>query len=79
MKFFECDNVGPLEEYVRCKIEVDWKAGTVKFMQLVFLQSFKDRFDLPGGKTSNYPVVAGSVLTKDNMENVLKQKDQTKY
>ena len=64
MEIFECDDVGPLEEYVRCKIEADQKTETVKFMQLVLLQNFKNEFNFLGGKISN----SGSVLTKGNMK-----------
>ena len=78
MEIFECDDVGPLEECVGCKIKVDRKAGTMKFMQRGLLQSFKDKYNLPGGNTSNYLAVAGSVLTKGDRKNILKQKDQTK-
>ena len=46
MEIFECGHVGLLEKYVGCKIEVDQKAGTVKFMQPVLFQSFKDEFNL---------------------------------
>ena len=79
MEIFECDDVGPLEEYVGCKITINEEAGTVKFMQPVLLQSFKDEFNLPEGKTSNYPATAGSVLTKGDKTSKLSQKEQTKY
>ena len=65
MKIFECDDVGPLEEYVGCKIEIDKEAETVKFIQPVLLHSYIDEFNLMEGNTSSYPATAASVLTKE--------------
>ena len=39
---FDCDDVGDLNEYIGCKIEIDHENGTVKFTQPVMLESFKD-------------------------------------
>ena len=66
-------------EYVGCKVDINKEVGTVKFMQPVLLQSYKDEFNLPEGQMSSYPATAGSVLTKGDMTNKLTQKEQTKY
>ena len=46
-KYFECDDIGFLEEYVGCKVERNVNEGSVKFTQPVLLQSFEDEFTLP--------------------------------
>jgi hypothetical protein len=52
-ELFDCDDVGDMNEYVRCKIEKG--NGTFKFTQPVMVQSFEDEFDLP----NNNPVTPG--------------------
>jgi hypothetical protein len=42
MQLFECDDVGPMEEYVRNKIEMSERK--MKLTQSVLLQSFADEF-----------------------------------
>jgi hypothetical protein len=44
LKRFECDNVGPVEEYVGCKILKDETEGSITFTQPVMIQSFKGEF-----------------------------------
>ena len=56
----DCDKIGELMEYIRFKIERD--EGWMKLTQLVLLQSFKDKFDLPDAKTLNTPAAPGEVL-----------------
>jgi hypothetical protein len=43
MQLFECDDVGPMEEYVGNKIDIREK--TMKLTQPVLLQSFVDEFN----------------------------------
>ncbi len=44
-------DVGELKEYVGCKFDYGQANGTMKLTQPVMIQSFKDKFDLPEGKT----------------------------
>ena len=75
---FEVDDVGTLEEYVGCKIDIDQEKQTLKFMQPVLLQSFADEFELPKRKPTT-PLVPGTVLTKADATASLPSKRQSKY
>ena len=44
---FEVDNVGWMNEYIGCKVDVDREKTTMKITQPVLLQSFEDKFQLP--------------------------------
>ena len=46
MRIFDCDYVGPLEEYIGCKVDRDRHNNSVKFTQPVFLQSYSDEYDI---------------------------------
>lgn len=49
---FECDDVGWLEEYAGCKIDINREERKLKFTQPVLIQSFTDEFNLPKRKYS---------------------------
>jgi hypothetical protein len=76
MKLFECDDVGPMEEYVGNKIEMREKR--MKLTQPVLLQSFTDEF---GVKMSgvNLPAKPRQILSKGDEKDVLGVSAQTKY
>ena len=42
--YFDCDEVGKLNEYVGCKINFNQEEGWIKLTQPVLLQSFEDEF-----------------------------------
>ena len=63
MKQFECDDVGPLKEYVGNAIEYMANWG-LKFTQPVLTQSYIDEFDINTDNVWKTPTEAGSVLTK---------------
>ena len=72
---FDCDDVGDLNEYIGCKVEIDHENGTVKFTQPVMLQSFKDEFELDETFIPSTPMDAGKILTPSENES----KNQTPY
>jgi Reverse transcriptase (RNA-dependent DNA polymerase) len=76
MTLFECDDVGPMEEYVGNKIEISEQQ--MKLTQPVLLQSFADEF---GVKASgeNLPAKPGQILMKGEEKDVLSAGDQSKY
>ena len=43
----ECDDEGPMQEYIVCKIDKDIQEGSMRMTQPVIIQSFKDEFELP--------------------------------
>jgi len=59
---FECDDIGDMEEYVRCKLDIE--EGSINFTQPVMLQSFKDEFDLENQRETSTPAEPGSTLPK---------------
>ena len=79
MKLFDCDDVGPLKEYVGCKIDYDQEAGTMKLTQPVMIQSFKDEFELPEGNASNTPAIPGYVMSEDEIKNQVNDETQSTY
>ncbi len=64
----ECDNLGNMTEYIRCKITTN---RAIKIAQLVLFQSLKDKFDLPHGVPPTTPVKPGTSLTKQLEEEPL--------
>jgi hypothetical protein len=79
MELFDCDDVGELNEYVRCKVDYDQEAGTMKLTQPVMIQSFKDEFELPEGKASNTPAIPGTVMSEGEIKNQVNVKAQSLY
>jgi hypothetical protein len=63
----ECEDCGPMDEYVGCKIE-KLETGGVKFRQKVLLQSYRDEFDILKMKKVNTPAASGTVLIKPDEE-----------
>jgi hypothetical protein len=59
MDWFDCDEIGNMDEYVGCKVERDYKERSMKMTQPVMLQSFANKFELPDGPTPNTPATLG--------------------
>ena len=79
MQQFECDDCGPMNEYVGCTIE-KCKSGGIKFLQKVLLQSYDDKFNIKGLKKFNTPATPGTVLKKPiDGETLLTPENQTLY
>jgi hypothetical protein len=74
----KCDDLGPMLEYVGCKIEIDWSVLSCKFTQPVLVQSFTDEFEAKpqGHKT---PAVPGTTLQQTTEETTLDEKKHSKY
>ncbi len=75
---FKTSELGPLNEYVGCKIEHDREAGTMKFTQPVLIQSFEDEFEIPEKIRDQSPAIAGQVL-KDEEDQPLDKETQSLY
>ena len=66
LKRFDCDDIGEVNEYLGCKIDINKEEGSLRMTQPVLLQSYSDEFNLPEtGRVSNIPAVAGSVLSPE--------------
>ena len=63
---FDCHDVGEVKEYVGCKIEMDVKNRSMKFVQPVMLQSFADEFVTSISRNPRTPAEAGTVLMPGN-------------
>jgi hypothetical protein len=79
IELFDYDNVGKRKEYVGCKIDKDQEAGTMRLTQPVMIQSFKDEFELPEGKSSNRPAIPGTVMSEGEVKNQVNDKIQSTY
>ena len=61
---YKCDDVGPVEDYIGCKITIDHEERSVKFTQPVLVQSLNDEFeDIPQGSNPLTPARPGNILT----------------
>jgi hypothetical protein len=64
-KEFECNELGELKEYVRCRI--NRRINEIKITQPVLIQSFSDEFKLPG-ESPVTPALHGSQLVKEESD-----------
>jgi hypothetical protein len=76
---FECDYLGPMKEYLGCKIDHDRKNGSMKITQPVMIQSFEDEFNINTDRKRITPAEPGSVLPPAAERNFVGQKDQKYY
>ena len=76
--YFECDDIGWMNEYIGCKIDADREKRNLKITQPVLLQSFSGEFDLPK-KQFNTPAEPKTALKHSKEEELLGDADQTKY
>ena len=75
MSLFDCDDVGPMKEYIGNKIEhLD---GELKMTQPVLLQSFTDEFVFARDTKITNPGAPGTVLGASDEK--LSDDDQFKY
>ena len=58
----KCDDVGPMLEYVGCKVEHNVEEQWLRLMQPVLIQSLKDELGVSGDSCPNTPAVAGASL-----------------
>ena len=77
-KQFECDDVGWMNEYVGCKVNINRKENAMKITQPVLLQSFKDEFDLPT-KSYDTPAEPRQILDPADASDILGKQEQEKY
>ena len=77
MDRYDCDEIGELKEYIRCKI--DRGNRWMKPTQPVLLQSFEDEFQMSEGKPLNTPAIPGEVLRSRMETSLMSGEMQTKY
>ena len=80
-KRFDCDDVGPMREYVGCKVEHDIERRTMKFTQPVMIQSFNGEFNISDllQRPRSTPAEPGSVLVPALPDDYVNQKMQRYY
>jgi hypothetical protein len=76
---FEIDDIGPMNEFVGCKIEHDREAGTMKFTQPILIQSFENEFELPTKTTGGTPAAPGTTLMAHKDEQMLTPDQQSQF
>ena len=76
---FDVADLGPIQEYVGCKVDYDPKQRAAKITQPVLLQSLEDEFDLPKGAPPVTPAVPQEVLKSVDERNWVSAKLQKVY
>ena len=77
-KVVDCDNIGPMQECIDAKIDVDKKTKSLKITQLVLVQSLKDEFKFKEVNAKpEVPAIAGTHLLPNGPK--LSREEQTKY
>lgn len=77
---YKCDDVGPVEDYIGCKITIDHEERSVKFTQPVLVQSLNDEFeDIPQGVNPMTPARPGNILTKCEESEKLSPEMHSRY
>jgi hypothetical protein len=77
VSLFDCEDVGPMEEYIGNKIKTCSKR--MKLTQPVLLQSLTDDFGVVATNKACLPAKTGQVLTKSEECDVLDERERTKY
>ena len=76
----DCDDVGPLADYIGNKIDIDCKNCSMRVTQLVLLRSFKDEFNVEVLENCpTTPAAPGSVLRGTSEENTVGYPEQCRY
>ena len=76
----ECDDSGPLTDYIGNNIKFNCDEGWVRLTQPVLLQSFKDEFTFSEpNKCPKTPAVPGSVLRDRTPKEGISTKEQKRY
>ena len=82
MEAFKCKSEGELKEYVGSKIDIKRLPSglaTVKFTNPVLIQKLQDEYEIPTGRPSKTPAVAGQVLVKGDGSGMIDGKQHKIY
>ena len=76
----DCDDVGPLTDYIGNKIDIDCENRSMHVTQPVLLRSFKDEFNVEVPENCpTTPAAPGSVLRGTSEENTVGYPEQRRY
>eukprot|EP00957_Ditylum_brightwellii_P093910 7152097-Ditylum_brightwellii.AAC.2 len=78
---FDCEDLGPMKEYVGCKIDYNIEERYIKITQPLLIKSLEDKFDLNKhghGHIPKTPTEPGTVLNKGEGQ-VLNKKEHSNY
>ena len=81
-KAFACKSEGELKEYVRSNIDLTCNkngVGTVKVTQHVLVQKLEESFDVAGGRNLTTPALAGKVLVRGDISDLLGPVNTNKF
>jgi hypothetical protein len=79
-KYFKCDDIGELEDYVGCKIEIDRSEKKMIISQPVLVQSLFDEFaDIEQGRLLLTPAPAGNILMRGDESSTLNAEMHKRY
>jgi len=77
---FDCDDIGEMDEYVGCKVDIQEEDGSIKITCPMILKSFEDEFGIKRNPTITTPAKPGSVLARaKGPEETVSAQDHHKY
>ena len=80
MQHFKCDDIGIIEDFIGCKIDIDHEERSLTMTQPVLVQSLTDKFeDIPQGAMPMTPAKPGSIITKGEEDVKLSPEMNTRY
>ena len=82
MDAFQCKSEGELKEYVGSKIDIkrlDSGLATVKFTNPVLVQKLSDEYNIPPGRPSKTPAIAGQVLVRGDGSGMIDHVRQKRF
>ena len=77
-KTFEVDDVGPLEDYLGCKLAFDWERRSCKLTQPVHIKSMKDKHNANDVPAVTLPAQGEKVLPKNYTDSKILDKEEHK-
>jgi hypothetical protein len=66
MNLFDCEDMGPMEEYIGSKVQ--FKQGKLKLTQLVLVQSFVNEFGVEKGQVTALPAKSGQIPCREEKD-----------
>ena len=79
-KHFRCDDVGRVEDYIECKINVSEDGQSFKMTRLLHVQSLTDEYkNIIQGKSPTVPAKPGNILRKCKNSEKLDAEQHSRY
>ena len=76
---FKCDDGGPINEYIGCKVDYKPDEHMMKLTQPVLLQSFTDEFEIDSVQAYKQPAAPNTVLKMEEEEPQVSDEEKSLY